>query len=935
MSPIMQQSPKAVAQVKDIIMDCIEDRDENIRLRALELIMTMATKKNITEIVRKLLGHIDTAESTFFRDTVIEKIITMCSYKSYAHITNFEWYITVLVEMTRFDGTRHGGLIASQLLDVTIRVKDVRPFSVKQMATIVENTHLFVSGTRNGVCEVLYAAAWIVGEFSEYLSDAYPVMEALLHPHVTELPGHIQAIFVQNIIKLYASILVKAEADGFTESIEEVGAMLVEKLPVFMQSGDLEVQERACGILQLMKYIVKLQSKGAAVADELQKLFVGDLNPVAAKAQRKVPIPEGLDLDQWINDPPSDSDNDKDDDKDDDMNFFGITTAGDAEQDYDEGKNKKRTKKSRKKRKGGKKRDGDGDDDEADYPNEEDDPEEMEKAREQRRQEIENNPHYLKGSIKPPKREITETTTAETTPTSHPSTKDIPVNRLELGIPLILDVSSESGSKKRGKKSKKKRKQMIEEDINNRPMVDTTSGELPEGAMLSDDEDNKRRERKKTDDDLAMKLDVNLDEPLRDDEVLPVRSHRVVIDTPTADTPPDEGTKKGKKKKKREESERRKKKKSTSRSKKTDEQEGSLIAIIDEDVTDTIQPAGDEESLDVQPVKEKKKKKKPTGVEEVVVDEGDKKMEDLDFWLTADDVPVSVGKVEEETTAAAEPPMKKEKKKSKKSKKQIKMEETQPAADDITGLLSLELDPPTSTASNDGTTFKLLAEDDSLSMTYDTKGSPMYNNQLTVAIVFSNKTSLQLVSMEFNVLDSLNTKLQRSVGASSQEGLPIPFQLPPGSANECQFIFVVQEFYMPQKLRGTVTYMTKSDDSTAHNKIDFKLCLNPSCFICPTPLPQDRFAALLSGGNLCETVTIKVPFVKTDSFPSALLSISTCLHVKLVEQVDDGASLYGQSIAGHHVCILVKDSGNSITVSGKGSDHRLISNLLDEVKTFV
>ena len=45
--------------------------------------------------------------------------------------------------------------------------------------------------------------------------------------------------------------------------------------------------------LQLMKYIVKLQSKGAAVADELTMLFTGDLNPVAAKAQRKVPVPEG------------------------------------------------------------------------------------------------------------------------------------------------------------------------------------------------------------------------------------------------------------------------------------------------------------------------------------------------------------------------------------------------------------------------------------------------------------------------------------------------------------------------------------------------------------------------------------------------------------------------------------------------------------------
>ena len=42
-------------------------------------------------------------------------------------------YITVLVEMTRFEGTRQGHLIAGQMLDVTIRVRDVRPFAVKQM----------------------------------------------------------------------------------------------------------------------------------------------------------------------------------------------------------------------------------------------------------------------------------------------------------------------------------------------------------------------------------------------------------------------------------------------------------------------------------------------------------------------------------------------------------------------------------------------------------------------------------------------------------------------------------------------------------------------------------------------------------------------------------------------------------------------------------
>ena len=42
-------------------------------------------------------------------------------------------------------------------------------------------------------------------------------------------------------------------SQGTSEALEEVGGMLVEKLPVFIQSGDLEVQERACCILQVGK----------------------------------------------------------------------------------------------------------------------------------------------------------------------------------------------------------------------------------------------------------------------------------------------------------------------------------------------------------------------------------------------------------------------------------------------------------------------------------------------------------------------------------------------------------------------------------------------------------------------------------------------------------------------------------------------------------
>ena len=50
---------------------------------------------------------------------------------------------------------------------------------------------------------------------------------------------------------------------------------------------------QACSIVQIVKYVVKLEEKGAAVADEVEGLYAGELNPVAPKAQRKVPLPEG------------------------------------------------------------------------------------------------------------------------------------------------------------------------------------------------------------------------------------------------------------------------------------------------------------------------------------------------------------------------------------------------------------------------------------------------------------------------------------------------------------------------------------------------------------------------------------------------------------------------------------------------------------------
>lgn len=69
-------------------------------------------------------------------------------------------------------------------------------------------------------------------------------LKAMFKPKVTSLPGHIQSVYVQNITKLYSSILVKAELSGDEALVREVGQLLLDNLPIFVQSSDLEVQER-------------------------------------------------------------------------------------------------------------------------------------------------------------------------------------------------------------------------------------------------------------------------------------------------------------------------------------------------------------------------------------------------------------------------------------------------------------------------------------------------------------------------------------------------------------------------------------------------------------------------------------------------------------------------------------------------------------------
>ncbi|XP_066491121.1 AP-3 complex subunit delta-1 isoform X4 [Tiliqua scincoides] len=863
MSKILKTHPKSVQSHKDLILQCLDDKDESIRLRALDLLYGMVSKKNLMEIVKKLMIHVDKAEGTTYRDELLTKIIDICSQSNYQYITNFEWYISILVELTRLEGTRHGHLIASQMLDVAIRVKAIRKFAVSQMAMLLDNAHLLASNTqRNGICEVLYAAAWICGEFSEHLEEPHQTLEAMLRPKVTTLPGHIQAVYVQNMVKLYASILHQKEQTGEKEAAQETTQMMIERLPQFVQSADLEVQERASCILQLMKYIHKLQIKEVPVAEEVTALFAGELNPVAPKAQKKVPIPEGLDLDAWINEPPSDSESEDEKPR---------TIFHDEEQRHSR------------------------------HRQPEIDEEELARRREVRKQEQANNPFYIKSSPSPQK-QYQDT----------PGVEHIPVVQIDLSVPLkvpgmpvsdqYVKLEEERRHQQKLEKDKKRKKQKKEkrgkhrrhnslhtesdEDIAPAHHVDIITEEMPENALPSDEDD-------KDPNDPYKALDIDLDNlvsgrparPLADSEKLPVQRHRNASELKSpqdAEVPPvEKKIKKPKKKEKKHKEKERGKEKKKDHEKKMEEEEKKTPPKASVDTAEeTMKEVQEEEVEEGDEGKKSSKHKKKHKKEEKSKDK-------------------------------------------KKSKKHHVCGEEPPAESVQNGTLEDEPLPPMSS-------YSLLAENAYITMTYDIQGNLQNDSQVTVSVIFENKSSSFLKSMELNVLDSLNTKMLRPEGSSIHDGIPVPFQLPPGVSNEAQFVFTLQSIVMAQKLKGTLSFIVKDDEGSTHEKLDFKLHFSCASYLITTPCYSDAFAKLLESGDL-QGSSFRVDNI-TSPFHHVLAKICFHHHFSVVERVEACASMYSRSIQGHHVCLLVKKGENSVSIDGKCDDSTLLGNLMSELK---
>ncbi|VEL15548.1 unnamed protein product [Protopolystoma xenopodis] len=97
MTKILRHHPRSVHAHKDLLLHCLEDRDESIRLRALGLLQGMITKKNLIEIVHQLVRHVQAATGgAHYKAELVAQVVQICAQNNYHYITSFEWYCCFL-----------------------------------------------------------------------------------------------------------------------------------------------------------------------------------------------------------------------------------------------------------------------------------------------------------------------------------------------------------------------------------------------------------------------------------------------------------------------------------------------------------------------------------------------------------------------------------------------------------------------------------------------------------------------------------------------------------------------------------------------------------------------------------------------------------------------------------------------------------------------
>jgi len=212
LAAIVESHPQYATAHQMSVIECLEDRDETLQRRTLDLLYKMTNPVNVQFITEKLLGFLRNTTDEFLKEDLTNKVCTLAE----RYAPNNLWYVETITDLFEMSGDFVQQEVAQNLMTLIAEGSgDDEEDENGEEADIILRQHavtIYANLLEKQIAKLprllLETMAWVLGEYA-YLSEEFTLEEILnklcdLVKVGKQLAPSTRKIIVSAIMKLVA-----------------------------------------------------------------------------------------------------------------------------------------------------------------------------------------------------------------------------------------------------------------------------------------------------------------------------------------------------------------------------------------------------------------------------------------------------------------------------------------------------------------------------------------------------------------------------------------------------------------------------------------------------------------------------------------------------------------------------------------------------------
>ncbi|CAD7956975.1 unnamed protein product [Amoebophrya sp. A25] len=176
LAAIVQMNPKYAAEHQMVVVDCLEDPDETLKRKTLDLLYKMSNPQNCTVVAEKLLFHLQTSQDQHLRKELTQRVCTLAE----RYAPSNEWYIETMSEVFQLGGDLLPPSVSHNLMRFVAEGTGMSDEDDKKLRTFCVNSYVKIleKGASMKRCPdvLVQVIAWVLGEYGSLCTvDGYSV----------------------------------------------------------------------------------------------------------------------------------------------------------------------------------------------------------------------------------------------------------------------------------------------------------------------------------------------------------------------------------------------------------------------------------------------------------------------------------------------------------------------------------------------------------------------------------------------------------------------------------------------------------------------------------------------------------------------------------------------------------------------------------------